>query len=106
MLKRRTAAGIAALAMGAGLSAGVLAALPAGAVGEYPPEVIDDTIEDPSTTTTVPTQVLGETAENVGANSAGLPVTGGDILGLVAIGGTAALGGTALVRFSRKHSEA
>lgn len=103
MLKRRTASGIAALAMGAGLSAGVLAALPAGAVGEYPPVVIDDRS---TTTTTVPTQVLGETAENVGANSAGLPVTGGDILGLVAIGGTAALGGTALVRFSRKRSEA
>jgi len=102
MLKRRTAAGIAALAMGAGLSAGALAALPAGAVGEYPPVT---TPTDPSSTT-VPTQVLGETVENVGANSAGLPVTGGDILGLVAIGGTAALGGTALVRFSRKRSQA
>ena len=102
MLKRRTAAGIAALAMSAGLSAGVLAALPAGAVDEYPPRT---TSSIPSTTTSVPTEVLDETAENVAATTAGLPVTGGDILGLVAIGGAAALGGTALVRFSRKRSE-
>jgi hypothetical protein len=102
MLKRRTAAGLAALVMSAGLSAGVLAALPAGAADEYPPR----TTSSIPATTTVPTEVLGETAENVAATTAGLPVTGGDILGLVAIGGTAALGGTALVRFSRKRSEA
>lgn len=102
MLKRRTAAGIAALAATAGMSVGALAALPAHAATDpYPPITVPTT--DPSTTsTTVPTQVLGEQA----TNSSGLPVTGGDIVGLVAIGGAAALGGTALVRFSRKGREA
>ena len=102
MLKRRTAAGIAVLAASAGMSMGALAAIPAYAADPYPPITVP---EDP-TTTTVPTQVLGETAENVAGSSSGLPVTGGDIVGLVAIGGAAALGGTALVRFSRKGREA
>jgi hypothetical protein len=102
MLNRRTTAGISALVASAGLALGVLTAIPAHADDEYPPRT-STTI--PSTTT-VPTEVLGETAENVAASTAGLPVTGGDLLGLVAMGGAAALGGAALVRFSRTRSEA
>ena len=104
MLKRRTAAGIAVLAATAGMSLGALGALPAHAADLYPP--VTTTTDPGATTTTVPAEVLGETAENVAGSSSGLPVTGGDILGLVAIGGAAALGGTALVRFSRKGREA
>jgi hypothetical protein len=111
MLKRRTAAGIAILAASAGMSLGALAAVPAHAADLYPPPpppptevVITTTTTDPgATTTTIGTEVLGETATN---SDSGLPVTGGDVLGLVAIGGAAALGGTALVRFSRKGREA
>lgn len=104
MLKRRTAAGIAVLAASAGMTLGALAAVPAHAADPYPPRTNDTTTTtDPgATTTTIGAEVLGETA----TNSSGLPVTGGDILGLVAIGGAAALGGTALVRFSRKGHEA
>ncbi|MEY4008248.1 MAG: hypothetical protein RLZZ467_1315 [Gemmatimonadota bacterium] len=102
MLKRRTAAGIAVLAASAGMSLGALAALPASAADLYPP--VTTTTDPGATTTTLGTEVLGETAVN--SDSGGLPVTGGDILGLVAIGGAAALGGTALVRFSRKGHEA
>jgi hypothetical protein len=107
MTKRRTAAGIAVLAATAGMSMSALAAIPAHAVDPYPPRTVPTgpevtTTTDPgATTTTIGTEVLGETATN-----SGLPVTGGDILGLVAIGGAAALGGTALVRFSRKGREA
>lgn len=103
MLKRRTAAGIAALAATAGMSMGALAALPAHAATDpYPPITVPTTDPSTTTSTTIGAEVLGEQA----TNSSGLPVTGGDILGLVAIGGAAALGGTALVRFSRKGREA
>jgi len=101
MLKRRTAAGIAVLAASAGMSLGALAAIPAHAADLYPP--VTTTTDPGVTTTTIGTEVLGETATN---SDPGLPVTGGDVLGLVAIGGAAALGGTALVRFSRKGREA
>ena len=107
MLKRRTAAGIAVLAASAGMSLGALAAIPAHAADLYPPvttttdPAVTTTTDPGATTTTIGTEVLGETATN-----SGLPVTGGDVLGLVAIGGAAALGGTALVRFSRKGREA
>lgn len=108
MMKRRTAAGFAILAASAGMSMGALAAIPAHAADLYPPVTTTTdpgttTTTDPgATTTTLGTEVLGETA----TNSSGLPVTGGDVLGLVVIGGAAALGGTALVRLSRKGSEA
>ena len=103
MLNRRTAAGIAVVVASAGMSLGVLGAIPAHAADPYPPITVptDPTTTVPgASTTTLGTKVLGETATN------GLPVTGGDILGLVAIGGAAALGGVALVRASRKGSEA
>ena len=100
MLKRRTATGIAVLAATAGMSMGALAALPAHAVEPYPP--VTTTVDPSTTSTTIGTEVLGETA----TNDPGLAVTGGDVLGLVAIGGVAAIGGTALVRASRRKSEA
>ena len=107
MLKRRTAAGIAVLAATAGMSMSALAVIPAHAADPYPPRTLPTdptTTTDPgATTTTAGAEVLGETATN---SSSGLPVTGGDIVGLVVIGGAAALGGTALVRYSRKGREA
>jgi hypothetical protein len=105
MLKRRTATGISVLAATAGMSMGALAAMPAHAA-TYPPPVTS--VVDPTTTsTTIGTEVLGETATNDPAvGGSGLAVTGGDVLGLIAIGGAAAIGGTALVRFSRRKSEA
>ena len=106
MLKRRTAIGIAVLAATAGMSMGVVAALPAHAAESYPPPVTF-VVDPPTTSTTIGTEVLGETATNDPAvGGSGLAVTGGDVLGLVAIGGVAAIGGTALVRFSRRKSEA
>jgi LPXTG-motif cell wall-anchored protein len=62
-----------------------------------------------TTTTTIPTDVLGEDVtkvKTVAVSSSGLPVTGGDVAGLLALGGAAAIGGGAMVRLSRRNRNA
>ena len=81
-------------------------ALPAGAAaaaqtsqdypGGTPPQVLGETLSRD-----VPTEVLGQT---VSREDEGLPLTGGDVLGLTAIGLGAIATGTVLVRRSRVRS--
>lgn len=99
-----------ALVASAGISLSMLGAIPAHAA--YPPDpsclaVIEGCGE--TTTTTIPTDVLGEDVtrvKTVAVDSSGLPVTGGDVLGLLALGGAAAIGGGAMVRISRRSRNA
>ena len=109
-MNRIKAITFSALVAGAGISASLLGAVPAHAA--YPPDpaclaVIDGCVE--TTTTTIPTDVLGEDVtrvKTVAVDSNGLPVTGGDVVGLLALGGAAAIGGGAMVRLSRRNRNA
>lgn len=98
------------LVASAGISATLFGAVPAH--GVYPPDPSCSFIVpgcEVTTTTTIPTDVLGEEVtrvRTVAANSSGLPVTGGDIFGLLALGGAAAIGGGAMVRLSRRNPNA
>ena len=104
-MKRPGAIGFAALVASAGIAMSVVAAVPAHAV--YPPDpsclALDVCIVP--TTTTVPIDVLGKDitrVRTVAVGGNGLPVTGGDLLGLVVLGSAAALGGGVMVRLSRR----
>ncbi|MEI8336288.1 MAG: LPXTG cell wall anchor domain-containing protein [Actinomycetes bacterium] len=109
-MNRIKAITFSALVASAGISASLLGAVPAHAA--YPPDpaclaVIDGCVEP--TTTTIPTDVLGEDVtrvKTVAVDSNGLPVTGGDVVGLLALGGAAAIGGGAMVRLSRRNRNA
>lgn len=102
--------GFSALVASAGISASMLGAIPAHAA--YPPDpsclaVMEGCVD--TTTTTIPTDVLGEEVtrvKTVALDSNGLPVTGGDLVGILALGGAAALGGGAMVRLSRRNRDA
>jgi LPXTG-motif cell wall-anchored protein len=83
----------------------------AAAAPTYPPATVDPNVV---TTTTpggnsptrrsIPTEVLGEQVSR-GADGS-LPLTGGDVAGIVAIGGAALIGGGLLVRASRRRRDA
>lgn len=104
MPSRRAA--LAALLGGAAFVLGP--AIAATAAPAYPPVTVDPNVVSTSSTSrpgavtrrTIPTEVLGEQISR-GADGS-LPVTGGDVLGLAAIGAAAALGGGILVRASRR----
>ncbi len=109
-MNRIRAIGFSALVASAGISASMLGAIPAHAA--YPPDpsclaVMEGCVD--TTTTTIPTDVLGEEVtrvKTVAVDSNGLPVTGGDLVGLLALGGAAALGGGAMIRLSRRNRDA
>ncbi len=109
-MNRIKAISFSALIASAGISVSLLGAIPAHAV--YPPDPACLAVMDgcgPSTTTTIPTDVLGEDetrVKTVAVESNGLPVTGGDVAGLIALGGAAAIGGGAMVRLSRRNRNA
>ncbi|CAB4805083.1 MAG: LPXTG cell wall anchor domain-containing protein [Actinobacteria bacterium] len=109
-MNRIKAISFSALVASAGISVSLLGAIPAHAA--YPPDpsclAVIDGCEEP-TTTTIPTDVLGEDVtrvKTVAVDSNGLPVTGGDLVGLLALGGAAAIGGGAMVRLSRRNRNA
>lgn len=74
----------------------------AQAVGDYPggppPQVLGETLGREAEE---PAQVLSESISRASRGSDALPVTGGDVAGLVAIGLGAVTAGTVLVRRSR-----
>ncbi len=109
-MNRIKAISFSALVASAGISVSLLGAIPAHAA--YPPDpsclAVIDGCDEP-TTTTIPTDVLGEDVtrvKTVAVDSNGLPVTGGDLVGLLALGGAAAIGGGAMVRLSRRNRNA
>lgn len=109
-MNRFKAAGFSVLVASAGISVSLLGAIPAHA--DYPPDPACLAVGggcEVITTTTIPTDVLGEEVtrvRTVAVDSSGLPVTGGDVVGLLALGGAAAIGGGAMVRLSRRNRNA
>ena len=89
------------------IAAGTALATPAVAFAQtpYPGGTTPDTVKESGA-------VLSNTVETpratevLGVQVGGLAVTGGDVLGLAAIGGGLVLGGTVLVRRSRRTAAA
>lgn len=114
---------LAATLVGSALALGSVSLV--GAAPAYPPPTVKSTvaptsISNPTTPTgdpndpgaptgsTLPSEVRGEQLSRRTADpgSSSLPLTGGDVAGIVAIGAAAAIGGGILVRSSRRHRDA